>query len=51
VGPRAGLDGFGKREKTLGPVEVRTPDRLACSCTGYDVPAVQLLFDKNIIVG
>jgi len=51
VGPRAGLDGFGKREKSLGPVDVRTPDRLACSYTGYDVPSVRLLFDKNIIVG
>ena len=51
VGPRAGLDGFGKREKSLFPVDVRTPDHLACSYTGYDVPAVRLLSDKNIIVG
>jgi hypothetical protein len=42
MGPRAGFGGFGKREKSLGPVDVRTPDGRACSYTGYDVPAVRL---------
>ena len=51
MGPRARLDGFVKREKSLGPVDVRTPDRLACSFTGYVVPTVRLFFDKNIGVG
>jgi len=41
MGPGADLDGFGKSEKSLGPVDVRTPDGLACSYTGYDVPAVR----------